>query len=63
MSYYALNKEKVLAKAREKELCECGVMVTYSNRKCHKQSIRHNIYLKSKESDALRLIETNAGTG
>lgn len=50
-TYYSLNKERILAKTREKKLCECGVWVSYSNRKCHLGSIRHTIYLKSIQSN------------
>ena len=50
MTYYQENRDEVLAKARQKTKCECGVWVAYSNRKCHSQSIRHTIFLKSRES-------------
>lgn len=59
MSYYEKNKQKVLSKTRQKEKCECGVEVSYSNRKCHKQSLRHMIWLKSIESDKNRLNNQN----
>lgn len=58
-SYYIANREKVLLKARQKEKCECGVEVSYSNRKCHKQSLRHMIWLKSMESEKNRLDNQN----
>lgn len=60
-TYYMLNKDKVLAKTRQKERCECGAEVSYSNRKCHKQSVRHIIYMKSRESHE-RLQNTNQNT-
>lgn len=50
-TYYSRNKARILAKSREKTLCECGLWVSYSNRKCHLGSVRHTIYLKSKESN------------
>lgn len=50
-TYYSRNKERILAKTRQKHKCECGAEYSYSNRKCHLGSIRHIIYLKSKESN------------
>lgn len=49
-SYYEKNKEKILKKSRQRFICECGAEVSYSNKKCHKSSSKHIIYVKSKES-------------
>jgi hypothetical protein len=62
-SYYEQNKERVLSKTRQKQLCECGVLVSYSNRKCHKTSVRHIIWEKSRENEQLRdssLLQTTS---
>jgi len=48
--YYEKNKEKILKKSRQRFICECGAEVSYSNKKCHKSSSKHIIYVKSKES-------------
>lgn len=53
-TYYSINKEKILAKTRQKQMCECGSEVSYSNRKCHRQTVRHIIFMKSKESNEIR---------
>jgi hypothetical protein len=50
-TYYQENRIRILAKSREKTRCECGVDVSYSNRKCHSKSLRHQIFLRSKESN------------
>ena len=51
-TYYAENRDRILAKARTKSRCSCGVMVSYANRSAHRRSIAHVIWEKSQRPDA-----------
>lgn len=53
-TYYAENRERILAKARSKIQCPCGAIIAYANRSSHRRTIAHVIWEKSQRSDALR---------
>ena len=38
---YQMNKEKILAKAREKITCECGCVISRGNKSVHKKTKKH----------------------
>ncbi len=41
IEWYKLNKDKHLNKLKEKNICECGDMVSYSNRVRHIKTSKH----------------------
>ena len=50
--WYAKNREKQNAKAREKVICECGMEITRSNLYKHRESIKHKQIMKNRPADA-----------
>ena len=49
-TYYALNRERVLAKANTKVTCACGAVVSYSSMGWHRRSQQHSIWVQMEQS-------------
>jgi len=57
--YYEANKEKIDEKSKEKYDCPCGSTICKGHKARHKNSIKHQNYLKKQLENAEKLLENN----
>jgi predicted HD phosphohydrolase len=58
--YYNKQREKILAKAKTKVMCECGCEVQLFNVNCHKKTKKHLRLVEAKVALLTASASTNA---